>query len=122
MLVCHENSLCTGLLILLEQQPDLKVIDTIDLTSAKNDLAGLEAEPPDFVLIECKRIDASVSGLIAQLRQFAKKPQTIVLGASADSRKAALDAGADAFVYEGDGSKRLLTTIRSLALNLRHAA
>ena len=120
VLVCRKNSLCIGLALLLDQQPDLKVIDTVDFATAKDGIADLQAEAPDFVLIECKRIDTSISELIFQLQQLTNKPQIMVLGARAGSRQAALDAGADGYVLKDDTSGDLLTSIRNVRKGKLH--
>jgi len=122
ILVSSEPVLCSGLSLWLDQQPDLEVIDTLDFSVASESLVTLLETRPHYLLIECKRIDASVSSLLYQLQQLEYKPLTVVLGARAGSRRIALNAGADAFVYEGDGAKKLLTTIRSLNLDTHYAA
>lgn len=114
--------LCSGLALWLDQQPDLEVIDTLALSTASEHLVTLQETRPDYLLIECIQIDASVTSLLDQLQQFETKPLTVVLGAMVGSGRAAMNAGADAFIYEGDGAKKLLTTIRSLNLDTQYAA
>lgn len=122
VLVCEVKTLCTGLALWLDQQPDMEVSSIVEFDDAEEKLVAYAVHPPDILLIECRRVDASMSDLLSRLRELSVKTPIIVVGASPESKQTALEAGANAFVYEGDGSKRLLTTIRSVYLDSRHAA
>lgn len=119
--VSNEKALYVGPALWLDQQPDMEVIGTFDTRTAMDSLVTLEGTQPDFLLIECTWTDASVLELLSQLQKLEKQPRTIVLATRAGSKQIALDAGADAFVQAGDGTKKLLTTIRSLNLGMNYA-
>ena len=103
----------------LRSQPDLDVVGEVD-----NDLdlvAQVEATCPDLMLLDWDLPGRPAPDLILTLRHLDCQPRVIVLAVRQGSARPALDAGADAFVYKGDGPKRLLTAIHSVLLEGRYA-
>jgi len=129
----HQPKVRFGLRVLLERQPGLKVVGE---TSNTNDLlAQVEAYCPDLVLLgwdlpglaehgpsasrrdepaadtEPSRSEPSGQGLLSALRRACPDLRVIVLSGRPEARRAALAAGADAFVYKCDPPERLLAAI-----------
>ena len=106
-----------GLRVLLERQPGLKVVG--EATDAEGLLAQMEADCPDLVLLGWSlpglaKADPSASsgqGLLSALRRICPDVYVIVLSGRTEARRAALDAGVDAFVSKCDPPERLLAAI-----------
>ncbi|MBC6935294.1 MAG: DNA-binding response regulator [Chloroflexi bacterium] len=80
--------------------------EAADADTLLNEVASLE---PDMLLVDWK-----LPGLraIAYLRALYPRLRIIVLSVRAEARQAALDAGADAFVFKGDPVERLVEAIQ----------
>jgi DNA-binding NarL/FixJ family response regulator len=122
-----------ALRVLLERQPGLKVVGEISDTDDL--LAQTEADCPDVVLLswglpgltkrdpsasrrsepaarnEPGRSEPSAQGLLSALHRVCPGLRVIVLSGRPEARRAALAAGADAFVYKCDPPERLLAAI-----------
>ena len=115
-----------GLRVLLERQPGLKMIG--EATNPEELLSQVEADCPDLVLLGWSlrglaKADPSAShrggpvkpsgqGLLAALRRACPDSSVIVLSGRPEVRRAALAAGADAFVCKCDPPERLLAAIK----------
>lgn len=104
----------------LRSQPDLDVVGEVD--NSLDLLAQVEATFPDLMLLDWDSPGHPAPDLILALRHLDWQPHVIVLGVRQESARAALDAGADAFVYKGYGPKRLLAAIRSAPLHAEESA
>ena len=103
-----------ALRVLLERQPGLKVVG--EATDAEGLLAQVKATRPDLVLLDWELPGLAVSepseqGLLMALRRVCPDTFVIALSGRLEARQAALDAGADAFVYKCDPPERLLAAI-----------
>ncbi len=122
-----------ALRVLLERQPGLKVVG--EISNADDLLAQMEADCPDLVLLswglpglakrdpsasrrsepvartEPSRSEPSGQGLLSALRRVCPDLRVIVLSGRTEARRAALAAGADAFVSKCDPPERLLAAI-----------
>jgi len=98
-----------ALTILLERQPGLTVagqaVDADDL------LAQAEALCPDLVLLDWELPGLVGSSLLSALRAVCPGVLVIALSGRPGARRAALAAGANAFVSKADPPDRLLATI-----------
>jgi DNA-binding NarL/FixJ family response regulator len=83
-------------------------------------LAQLDDLQPDIILIDWELPGWSAADLFETLRGLDRQPGVIVLGTRPESARAALAAGADAFVSKSDPPKRLLTAIRALWAEGKH--
>jgi len=101
--------------LLLDEQPDMVVTGVVD--NSLDLLAQVEAARPDIVLLEWELFHRLPAGLFPNRRQF-DSAHVIVYGPRPELAQATQDA--DAFVYEGDGPKRLLSTIRSTMLKAKY--
>ena len=98
-----------GLRVLLERQPGLKIVG--EATNAEDLLAQVEADCPDLVLLGWGLPGLAKADLLSALRGVCPGLFVIVLSGRAEVRRAALDAGADAFVSKCDPPERLLAAI-----------
>jgi DNA-binding NarL/FixJ family response regulator len=98
-----------GLRVLLERQPGLKVVG--EATNAEDLLAQIEADCPDLVLLDWELPGLAGGDLLSALRAACPDLFVIVLSGRTEVRRAALDAGADAFVNKCDPPEWLLAAV-----------
>jgi DNA-binding NarL/FixJ family response regulator len=109
----------TILATLLSNEPDMNVVGQAE--NATDLLAQAAVIRPDLVLVEWDLLGPSEADTIRALGRLEPAPDVIVYGQQPDWAQVALDEGADAFVWEGDGPKAMLTEIRRIWLNARYA-
>jgi DNA-binding NarL/FixJ family response regulator len=100
----------SALRLLLEQQPDLKVLG--EAVDAQGLLDWVSAVCPDVVLLDWELPGLQRSDALSILRARCPHLKVIALSGQPEARQAALAGGADAFVSKGDFPERLLTTLR----------
>jgi DNA-binding NarL/FixJ family response regulator len=98
-----------ALRVLLERQPGLKVVG--EAADAQDLLAQTEATCPDLVLIGWELPGLVWRGPLSALRTIRPDLFVIALSGRPEARRAALIAGADAFVSKTDLPERLLAAI-----------
>lgn len=103
----------------LRSQQNLNVVGELD--NSLDLMAQVKAICPDIMLLDWDLAGQSAPDLVLAVRDLECQPRVIVLALREEVAQGALDAGADALVYKGDGPKRLLTAIRSVLLEGRHA-
>ena len=103
----------------LKGQPGLDVVG--EAADCNELVAQTEAIRPDLVLLDWDLPGQSKGNLVAALRNPDCRPLVVVLGKRPESSAPAMDAGADAFVYKGQGPKQVALTIRWLVLEARYA-
>jgi len=101
----------------LQGQPGLDVVG--EAADSHELLAGLKAACPDLVLLDWDLPGEPGAVLISFPRQADCLTPIIVLGVRPESAPEAMDAGANAFVYKGDGPTQLLAVIRSVLMEGR---
>ena len=111
LLADHQSKVRFAMRALLEQRPGLHIVG--EATDAENLLAQAEAARPDVVLLDWRLRDLSPVDLLPALRTVCPGATVIVLSGRPEERRAALDAGADAFVSKTDPPKQLLAVIDS---------
>jgi DNA-binding NarL/FixJ family response regulator len=99
----------SALRLLLEQQPGVQVLG--EAADAQGLLDWIKAACPDLVLLdwELPGLDAKV--LLPALRDLCPNLAVIALSGRPETRKNALDAGADGFASKGDPPERLLAAV-----------
>ena len=103
----------------LKAQPGLDVVgEAVDCHEL---VAQTEAIRPDLVLLDWDLPGQSKGNPVAALRNLDCQPLVVVLGKRPESSAPAMDAGADAFVYKGQGPKQVTSTIRWLVLEAEYA-
>jgi DNA-binding NarL/FixJ family response regulator len=98
-----------ALRVLLERQAGLKVVG--EAVDAEDLLAQAEVTYPDVVLLGWELSGLAAVGSMSALREACPDLLVIALSGRPEARRAALDAGADAFVSKGDPPERLLAAI-----------
>ena len=99
----------SALRLLLEQEPGLSVVG--EAAEAEDLLAQVRTECPDLVLLDWELPDQGGAATLAGLRAARPGPVVIALSGRPEARRAALAAGADAFVSKGDPPERLLAAV-----------
>ncbi len=95
--------------VLLERQPGLKVMG--EAANADDLLNQVEMSCPDIVLIAWGLPGVAADDFLSALRGICPDLSVIVLSGRPEVRRAALDAGADAFVSKTDPPEYLLMAI-----------
>ena len=111
LLADHRPKIRFALRALLEQQPEFDVVG--EAANAEELLIQTEATCPDLVLLDWGLRGQNMVMLLRALRRLCASATVIVLSGRPELRKAALDAGADAFVSKVDPPERLLAAIAS---------
>ncbi|MFN2225846.1 MAG: response regulator transcription factor [Anaerolineae bacterium] len=101
-----------ALRVLLERQPGLEVVD--EAASSEQVAAQASRSCPDLILLDWAMVSASGSDLLQALRRDCPGLGIIILSGRPEARKAALAAGADAFVSKGNPPEALLAAIARL--------
>lgn len=108
----HQSAVRSALRLLLEEKLELDVVG--EAADSDELLAKLDDLRPDIILL-----DWDLPGLAPTVPMDAflglnHQAKMLVVGAQPESRRAALAAGAEAFISKADPPKRLLTAIRAL--------
>ena len=98
-----------ALRVLLEQQPGLQV--TGEAATVRDLLVQIEMACCDLVLLDWDLPDLKLVGSPSALRKDRPHLTVIALSGRPEARRAALAAGADAFVSKADPPERLLEAI-----------
>jgi DNA-binding NarL/FixJ family response regulator len=97
---------------LLKRQPGIELVGE---AGDANDLeTQIEIERPDAVLLDWWLKGLATDDLLAALKERCPSLQVIVLSGRPEARRAALGAGADAFVSKVDPPDRLLAAVGSV--------
>jgi DNA-binding NarL/FixJ family response regulator len=94
--------------LLLEQEEEIEVLgEAVDATDLVD---WVEASSPDLVLLDWE-LPGFEPSLLRALRELRPSMDVIALSGRPESRRAALEAGAHAFVSKGDPPERLLEAV-----------
>ena len=103
-----DKELRVGLQILLHQEPGMQVIGVA--VKEKGLLVQVEAAQPDVLLLDWHLPGMPTTDLIADLQALELPPKIVVLSVRPEEKNAAVAAGADAFVYNGNSGFNLYLT------------
>ena len=99
----------SALRLLLEYQRDVEILgEAMDTTGL---LDRVKVVRPDLLLLDWELPGLPAATLLPLLHDHCPDLRVIALSVRPESRKAALDAGSDAFVCKGDPPERLLMAI-----------
>ena len=98
-MLLHEES---GLLVVGQAGDSQELLDSVRETH------------PDLVLLDWDLPGPPLEVLLSDLQSLDGQPAVIVLGARQELRNQILDAGVDAFVYQGNPPSHLLAVIRDI--------
>lgn len=99
----------SALKLVLEQEPEVVVVG--EATDGKGLLAQAESIQPDLVLLDWELPGRSAVHLVRDLRRLNPLVRVIALSGRPEVSRAALAAGANAFVSKGDPPERLLAAL-----------
>jgi DNA-binding NarL/FixJ family response regulator len=98
-----------ALRVLLERQSELEIVG--EAASAEDVLNQTQTAHPDLILLGWELPGRAALDLLPALRKICPNVTVIALSGRPEARRAALAAGADAFVSKGDPPERLLAAI-----------
>jgi DNA-binding NarL/FixJ family response regulator len=107
-----------GLLLGLES--DMDVVG--ETGEADYLLARVKETQPDLLLLDWELPGLVANRVLAALRSFFPRLKVIVLSGRPEARRAALAAGADAFVSKGDPPDRLLAALHAVGRELEEGS
>jgi len=108
----------SALRFLLEQELGMSVVGEVAKASAL--LAHAAASQPDVVLLDWELPGLQATNLLSALHSPCRLTIVIALSGRPEARRAALDAGVDAFVSKGDPPERLLAILYAVRDRVRH--
>jgi DNA-binding NarL/FixJ family response regulator len=109
LLADDQTKVRSALRLLLEQEPGLSVVG--EAVEAEDLLAQVEATQPDLVLLDWELPGLRTDDRLSVLRALCPQLKVIALSGQPEARRAALSAGADAFVSKGEPPERLLAAV-----------
>jgi DNA-binding NarL/FixJ family response regulator len=115
LIAVYQQTAGYAMKLLLDEQPDMVVTGVVD--NSLDLLTHVQSARPHIVLLEWELFRDLPPGFLPKQRQ-SDFSHVIVYGPRPELAQATLDT--DAFVYEGDGPKRLLSTIRSTMLKAKY--
>ena len=101
----------SALRLLLKQEPGVTVVGEAEDTQQALELAA--GQRPDLVLLDWELPKNAGQRLLPALRACCPQVKVIALSGRPEARKAALAAGADAFVSKGDPPERVLAAVEN---------
>ena len=112
LLADDQSNVRFALRALLERQSGVQVVG--EAVNSETLLGQVKAACPDLVLLDWGLPGIAADELLPTLRDACPDLSVIVLSGQPEARRAALAAGADAFVGKTDPPEQLLATIRSI--------
>jgi DNA-binding NarL/FixJ family response regulator len=109
LLADDQTKVRSALRLLLEQEPGLSVVG--EAAEAEDLLAQVEVTQPDLVLLDWELPGLRTDDRLSALRALCPQLKVIALSGQPEARRAALSAGADAFVSKGEPPERLLAAL-----------
>ena len=105
----------SALRLVLGQQPGIQVLgEAADATALQR---AIQATRPDLVLLDWELPGLDDQEPVAVLRSLCPGLKLIALSSRPEARRAALEAGVDAFVSKGDPPERLLAALSDVSNN-----
>ena len=86
-----------------------------EAAEAQSFLSQAQALKPDLILLDWELPGQPAGSLMASLSALDLDARVVVLSGRPEARKAALAAGADAFLSKADAPEQVLTTLHQLA-------
>jgi DNA-binding NarL/FixJ family response regulator len=102
---------CSAVRLLLEQQPEVEKVE--EAVSAQKLLDCAINHMPDLIFLDWELPGRRPKELITDMRCLCPDIYVIVMDSKPQTRQAALDAGANAFVSKTEPPERLLDAVRS---------
>ena len=109
LVVDHQAKIRSALRLLLEQEPNLRVVG--EAANVDSLMALISENRPDLVLLDWELTKKRPSEILLDFRKLIPGIRVIVLGGNPEVSSLALEAGADAFVCKCDPVDRLLAAV-----------
>jgi len=100
-----------ALRLLLEREPGLSVVGEAE--DLKSLITQIEISHPDMVLLDWELPNTNRENALHSMRKVYPNVDVIVLSGRPEAKKAALAAGANAFISKGDPPERLLAAMKN---------
>lgn len=115
IVACAENDRLHGRIALALDHEGMEVMTKV---SEPAEAAELEADAATIVILSCNVDDAGAMAGLRRLRRESRQPALVVISSPATGTgvRRALDAGADALVFEPELELVLATTVRAVAI------
>ena len=120
LLATEDPDLRLSLELMLSEEP--AVIIAGATSESEGLLALIKSTQPAIVLLDWRLPGRPPADVLAESCCRPESPYFIILGASAQEKKPAMSAGADAFVVKGAPPDQLLTTFRSVRKDFQATA
>jgi DNA-binding NarL/FixJ family response regulator len=112
LLADHHSNVRWALRTVIREEPDMVVVgEAADFAALEGQI---EALSPDVVLLEWELPGWPAEAILYRLRKLVPRLYVIVLSQCSELERAALAAGADAFVSKAREPEGLLTMLRGL--------
>lgn len=105
-IVADQPQLRSAIQFLLDHQPNIRVIDSID--PKKIILAQIEAARPELIMLDWDMFGQATVELLMLLCRSEERPRVLVLSSRPEVEQAALQAGADVFICKSDSPEKLI--------------
>lgn len=115
VLADSEPTLRNALRTLVTQGLDMQVVGEADTVPTMQHQVQLHR--PDLVIVAWNLIVTHAESLLAGLRSSSKGLRIVVLGLRSETRRVALEAGADGFISMLDAPEVVMSTLRSHDMN-----
>ena len=112
LLADHHPTVLRALQTRLREEGLFVVVGTA--SDAKTLIKQAEAQRPDAILLDWELPGNGIKDLIATLHALEPRPRVIAMSSKLEKGRAALVAGADAFVSKGEDSNWLIETLQIL--------
>ncbi len=115
-----DQELRLALQMLLVQEADLAVIGIAD--QAKGLVDQVASADPDLLLLDWRLPGMSTRDLLADLQALERRPKIVVLSVGSEEGRAAMDAGADAFVTMDTSPDKLIPLLQTIGSEHGHGS
>ncbi len=109
----------SALRLLLRLQPGMDVVGETDETEGL--MTQVKEIHPDVILLDWELPGPISNGLLTAMRARCPRLRVIALSGRPEARRAALEAGVDAFVSKGAPPERLLSALRAVSEEMQKA-
>ena len=118
ILADHHAQPCWALKVRLEEVADCELIG--EAVDAQGLLSLEKSSKADLILVDNEHPGEPIRNLLASLHALKPAPVVIVMGSEFECSRAALKAGADAFVSKGDQPDWLIEKLQKYIIQIKN--
>jgi DNA-binding NarL/FixJ family response regulator len=112
LLADRDTRICAALNLLLKSDLELDVVgESMDVSSL---LSKTKSLAPDLILLDWELSGKPDDSVLKQLCQISPATWVVALSGNPESKREALNAGANGFVSKGDSADSLVNTLQRL--------